>query len=611
MMAFTSEFLDDVRSRVSLAEVVGRRVRLIKRGREHVALCPFHDEKSPSFTVSADKGFYHCFGCAAHGSVFDFVMQTQGLTFVEAVERLAEEAGMTVPPRSAVSPARTERQARLYDIVEYAAAWFEAQLQEQAGAGARDYLAARGLAAATLRQFRLGFAPDARNVLKAALTARGFDEAVAIETGLLVKPEDGGESYDFLRNRVVFPITDGRGRVIAFGGRTLGLAKAKYLNSRESPLFRKGRTLYNLAGARQAIREAGTVLLAEGYVDVIALAQAGFGHAVAPLGTALTEDQMRALWAAAAEPILCFDGDAAGRRAALSAAERALPMLKPGCSLRVVLLASGDDPDSLIRREGAEAMRRALASAVPLAEILWQGAVAGRSLDTPERRAALEKALLALVGRIDDQTVRSYYRNFVKQRLREAFAGGHRAFKGRAAAGRRTLGSGHVHAGYRRERLLVVTLLNHPLLLERVAEPFCAAEFADSELDALRSALIEIVGSVTDLDSTALRQHLCERGFAAILERIAGPGARVLDWFALPDAEIEDAEMGWRHALARHHRADLLQRELKAAEAVLAEDMSQETYARFLALKGDMERAEGNEAELANFGVASGHRSAG
>jgi len=610
-MAFSPEFLDDVRSRVSLAEVVGRRVRLIKRGREHVALCPFHDEKSPSFTVSADKGFYHCFGCAAHGSVFDFVMQTQGLTFVEAVERLAEETGVPLPPRSAVNQAQTERQTRLYDIVEYAAAWFEAQLEQPVGTDARDYLAARGFAAATLRQFRLGFAPDARHALKAALTARGFDEAMAIETGLLVKPEDGGESYDFLRNRVVFPITDGRGRVIAFGGRTLGRAKAKYLNSRESPLFRKGRALYNLAGARQAIREAGTVLLAEGYFDVIALSQAGFGYAVAPLGTALTEDQMRALWHITAEPILCFDGDAAGRRAASSAAQRALPMLKPGCSLRFALLASGDDPDSLIRREGAEAMHRVLAGAVPLAEIVWQGAIAGRSLDTPERRAALEKALVALVGRIDDQTVRTYYQNFVKQRLREAFGGGHRASKGRRSAGRRTLGSARVPAGFRRERLLVVTLLNHPLLLERVVEPFAAAEFADSELDALRSAIIDIAGSVTDLDSTALRQHLCERGFGVILDRIAGPGARVLDWFALPDAELEDADMGWRHALARHHRADLLQRELRAAEAVLAEDMSQETYARFVALKGEMERAEGNEAELADFGVASGRRTAG
>ena len=229
-------------------------------------------------------------------------------------------------------------------------------------------------------------------------------------------------------------------------------------------------------------------------------------------------------------------------------------------------------------------------------------------MDTPERRAALEKALVALVDRIADRTVRSYYQNFVKQRLWEAFAGSRRPSKGHRSAGRRTLGSGHVPAGYRRERLLVVTLLNHPLLLERVAEPFAVAEFANSELDVLRSAIIEIAGSVTDLDSTALRQHLSERGFAAILDRIAGPGAHVLDWFALPDAELEDAEIGWRHALARHHQADLLQRQLKAAEAALAEDMTQETYARFLALKGEMERAGGNEAELANFGVASGRR---
>ncbi|HZD26552.1 MAG TPA: DNA primase, partial [Alphaproteobacteria bacterium] len=404
-MAFPQAFLDELRARTGLAELVGRRVRLVRRGREHTGLCPFHNEKTPSFTVNEDKGFYHCFGCGAHGSAIDFVMQTENLSFPEAVEKLALEAGLEVPRERPEDREREARRRSLYDVMEAAAEWFEAQLAGQIGAGARDYLAGRGVRPQTVGRFRLGYAPERREALKAALLARGFAEAQLVEAGLLIRPEDGGDSYDRFRQRLIFPITDRRGRVVAFGGRALAEQKAKYLNSPETPLFHKGRLLYNLAGAREAVREAGTVLVTEGYMDVIALAEAGFGHAVAPLGTALTEEQMQELWRLAPEPVLCFDGDNAGQRAAFRAAERALPLLKPGHSFRFVGLPPGEDPDSLVRGQGAGAMRALVEAAEPLGAVIWRMATEGQSFNTPERRAGLRQALREAVARIADPVV--------------------------------------------------------------------------------------------------------------------------------------------------------------------------------------------------------------
>ncbi|MDA1131920.1 MAG: DNA primase, partial [Proteobacteria bacterium] len=356
-MAFADSFLDQIRARVPGSEVVAKRVRLKRSGRgELTGLCPFHDEKTPSFTVNDAKGFYHCFGCGAHGSAFDFLMQTDGLSFPEAVERLAGMAGLEMPARSRdpQDKERREGRERLYGLLEVAAAWFEDRLRHH-GDVARRYLEDRSIDGAAAAQFRLGFAPDSRDALKQALLARGYTVAELVRVGLLVAPEDGGEAFDRFRNRVMFPITDRRGQIVAFGGRTLGEARAKYLNSPETEFFHKGSLLYNLAGARSASREAGTVLVAEGYTDVISLWRHGFRHAVAPLGTALTDNQLGELWRLAPEPVLCLDGDAAGMRAAVRAAENALPLLKPGHSLRFALLPAGEDPDSLLRGGGAKA----------------------------------------------------------------------------------------------------------------------------------------------------------------------------------------------------------------------------------------------------------------
>ena len=421
-MAFPPRFLEDLRGRVSITDVVGRRVRLIRKGRgEATGLCPFHNEKTPSFTVSEDKGFFHCFGCGVHGDVIGFVMRSEGLEFPQAVEKLAGEAGMQVPRETPEERERAERQATLGGAVEFAAKFYEQQLRASAGRSGLEYFKRRGLSDDTMRRFRLGFSPDTGHGLKAALEKAGIPEAISIEAGLLIKPDDGRPCFDRFRGRVMFPILDRKGQAIAFGGRILDQGEPKYLNSPETPLFHKGRVLYGLNHAQKTARETNEIIVVEGYMDVIALAQAGISNAVAPLGTALTEDQIALLWRMAQEPILCFDGDNAGQRAAARAADRAIPLLKPGLSLRFAWMPAGEDPDSLVRAKGAAGFRDELARMEPLVDVLWQQVLADRPLDTPERRAGFRRDLAEAVGRIADKSVQDAYRQEAHRRLDELF----------------------------------------------------------------------------------------------------------------------------------------------------------------------------------------------
>ena len=371
-MAFPPRFLDELRARLTLSTIIGRRIKLTRAGREYKACCPFHNEKTPSFFVNDEKGFYHCFGCGAHGDIISFEMEQGNLTFPEAVERLAAEAGLEVPRETPREREAARQRAGVLEVLEAACTFFEQQLRMPVGKDGLAYLQRRGLDSETIARFRLGWAPAA-GALKSALARQAIDEGQLIEAGLL-KPSDQPDrpAYDYFRDRVTFPITDRRGRVIAFGARTLGDGQPKYLNSPETPVFQKGLVLYGLAQAREAIGKAGEAIVAEGYMDVIALSAAGFPQTVAPLGTALTEPQIEDLWRMVDEPILCFDGDAAGQRAALRAADRALPLLRPGKSLRFALLPAGKDPDDLLRAQGARAMRGILEAARPLLEVLWQ-----------------------------------------------------------------------------------------------------------------------------------------------------------------------------------------------------------------------------------------------
>lgn len=611
-MAFPPNFLDDIRARLPVSSVVGRRVRLIKRGREFVGLSPFSNEKTPSFTVNDEKGFYHCFSTQEHGDIFSFVMKTQNLSFVEAVERLAEEAGLEMPRASPQEAAEAARETRLREAAEAGCAFFEQMLHAPEGRHALEYLKGRGLTDATIKRFRLGYAPNG-NLLKTKLTARGVTEDLLLEVRLVSPGKEGRESFDFFRDRVMFPILDMRGRPVAFGGRVMGEGEPKYLNSPETPLFHKGQMLYNFSLARGPAGDKREVIVAEGYMDVIGLSQAGFTHAVAPLGTAMTEGQLAILWRLAPEPILCFDGDRAGRSAALRAAERALPLLKPGLSLRFAMMPAGKDPDDICRREGAETMQALLAGAVPLSEVVWQQLLAQNPADTPERRAGLERAAQAKAGVIADESVQAQYRQLFRNRLFELFRtpaaapSGGRAGKGyRPARGRpggvpprftgaplpRPAGSPDA-ARKLRERILLATLLTHPDIFDHVEERLGRMEFADSRLDLLRQTALIHVAQDPELDFGGLQAHLATVGFAAELESLLNSNTYVHAGFARPTAPKEQAISGWDHTFALCHRADL-EADLKRAELELAENPSERALAAFEALQKQV-RPPGDE----------------
>src|SRR5260370_1064081 len=424
-MRFPPQFLDELRARLPVSEVVGKRVRLKRSGREWKGLSPFNKERTPSFFVNDQKGFYHDFSTGTHGHIFTFRMESEGVTLPEAVERLASLAGLAMPTMSREAEAEEGRRRTLHDVIALAAKFFEATLASRAGARARGYLADRGLDAATQLKFHIGYAPSERFALKEHLGGLGVPVEDMIEAGLLVSGDDIPVPYDRFRGRVMFPIGDFTGRIVAFGGRALDKdAPAKYLNSPETPLFHKGRMLYNGAGARKAANQGAPVVAVEGYVDVIAMVTAGYEATVAPLGTALTEDQLALLWKMADEPILCFDGDAAGRRAAYRAVDLALPHIKPGKSLRFASLPQGHDPDDLIRSAGPGAIADVLAAARPLADVLWTREMEGGRFDTPERRAGLEARINEMMNTISDETVRRYYRQDLWQRLRNLTAPG-------------------------------------------------------------------------------------------------------------------------------------------------------------------------------------------
>ncbi|MFD1881145.1 DNA primase [Paracoccus pacificus] len=428
-MSLPPGFLDELRDRVPISRIVGRKVtwdlRKSNQGKgDWWAPCPFHHEKTASFHVDDQKGFFYCFGCQAKGDALSFLREAEGLGFMEAVEVMASEAGLQMPERDPRAQERSDRRTQLVDVMEAAVRHFRLQLQTGPAGAAREYLERRGLDAATLERFEIGFAPDQRGHMTAALKAKGISDAQLVETGLAIRPDDGGAIYDRFRGRIMFPIRDARGRAIAFGGRAMDPnARAKYLNSPETPLFDKGRNLYNLGPARAAVGKGAPLLVAEGYMDVIALARAGFEGAVAPLGTAITEEQLRLMWRVAPEPVIALDGDAAGLRAAMRLIDLAMPMIGPGQALRFALLPAGQDPDDLIRTEGPGAMARILDAARPMVDLLWRRETEGRDFDSPERKAALDKTLRETIARIEDKSTRDHYTTEIRRLRWELFGG--------------------------------------------------------------------------------------------------------------------------------------------------------------------------------------------
>ncbi|MBL8670214.1 MAG: DNA primase [Alphaproteobacteria bacterium] len=633
-MAFSPEFLDELRARLSLAGVVGRRVRLTKRGRDFVGLCPFHNEKTPSFNVVEEKGFFHCFGCGAHGDVVGFVMRAEGLQFPEAVEKLAAEAGLPLPKAAPEQARALEQQHGLLAALEAACVFFEAQLRTPAGATARDYLLGRGLDGATAKRFRLGWAPESRQGLGPVLAKQGFDETVLVQAGLRRSAEDGS-AFDFFRGRVVIPITDRRGRVIAFGARALGDAQPKYLNSPETPVFHKGRTLYAIAQAAGPARKAGTIIVAEGYMDVIALHRSGIEHAVAPLGTALTEEQLDLLWRLVEEPTLCFDGDSAGRRAAARAADRAWPLLAPGRSLRFCFLPEGEDPDSLIRKHGRQAMTEALDQSRPMAEVMWALLLEAQPSDTPERRARLRTLVEERVKAIADRSVQEEYRRDFRARL-AASLGESPPSRSEGASPRRppaaSVGSlrglgfdehaalRFLRRGERRqdvevrrltertgadaslirqraEAALIAAACNHPGAVADEIEEFAAARMSDPTLRKLRAALADVVAADPDLDRAGLDRHLRDAGWSGVLDSLLSEQVYQHAAFARPDSEPDVVRTELRARIgqlaADANQADERSSDLQALAECL-DDEAWERFRRKWLAQGDADTADGD-----------------
>ena len=657
-MRFTPQFLDELRARLPVSEVVGRRVKLRKAGREWKGLSPFNKEKTPSFFVNDQKAMWFDFSSGKNGNIFDFIMLTEGVSFPEAVERLAGQAGVAVPAMTREAEEREERRKTLHDIVELAAKFFEATLASRAGARGRGYLADRGISSATQLRFRLGYAPGEQYALKEHLGGGKIPVADMVEAGLLVAGDDIPVPYDRFRDRIMFPITDWRGRVIAFGGRALEKdVSAKYLNSPETPLFHKGGTLYNLATARQVAhasrsqQSAGEnfstrVIAVEGYVDVIAMVTAGFEATVAPLGTALTADQLALMWRMTDEPILCFDGDDAGRRAAYRALDLALPYLKPGKSLRLATLPDGEDPDDLVRSGGREAVSDVLAAARPLAEMLWARESEAGPFDTPERRAAFEARIVEVTAAVGDETVRRYYRQDFAARLRRLFAPAdagpsrrtwderrrRNGAESRSNAPRSKFGTpasyvvassqltasplyrGHRAAIPRREALILQAVLNHPWLLHDRLEELSEAEFRHAETRKLKAALIDVLahrsghdfGRHEDVDCAELAVELARLGFADLLVRIERTITTPSVWGARPQAAEADVLLTWRQLLALHRQWHSLTRELKDAELALGDDNSEANYARLRDVKARLSSIDGTEAIIEGFGSSSG-----
>ncbi len=521
-MAVSPHFLDELRLRVPLAQVVGRKVKLTRAGREWKGCCPFHNEKTPSFYINEEKQFYHCFGCGAHGDVIRFLTDNEGLPFMDAVKQLAAEAGLDVPEETPEERAKAERAASLYEVMDRAAAWFEEQLQGMSGAGARDYVRKRGLTPEIIKRFRLGYAPDSRAALRTALTATGITVEQLVEAGLLISVEDK-EPYDRFRGRLMFPIRDPKGRVIAFGGRVLDGGEPKYLNSPDTPLFDKGRTLYNFDQAGPIARKSGTAHIVEGYMDVIALAQAGLDTAVAPLGTALTETQMQLLWRVAPEPLVCLDGDTAGQRAALRAANRALPVLAPGRSLRFLTLPPGEDPDTLVKSKGLSAFNGLAASAETLIDLLWRSEVTGQDYATPERRAALRQRLLQLAGEVTDGSVAALYKSELLSRFDKltgrSRSGGFQPGKSGPQPVQRSTIARKDGFEDRIAAQLLLAACHHPGILEHQLDLLSHLPVADEQLAALRDQLCDIAAqSAENLDKTRLATTLDVSGWQSLLE---------------------------------------------------------------------------------------------
>lgn len=606
-MRFGENFMDEIKTRVRVSDVVGRHVKLKRQGKEFAGLSPFTNEKTPSFFVNDEKGFYHCFSSGKHGDAISFFMEVEGLSFPEAVERLAEMAGVEMPKADPRAEERAKRNKKTISWMEQAQIFFEKSLYRDVGSAAREYLKVRGLSKTAAEHFGMGFAPNHFSTLKDELMQQGASPRMLIEAGLIVEPEDPGrEPWDRFRDRIMFPIHDTRGRLVAFGGRAMEKgAKAKYLNSPETPIFQKGQLLYNYHRARKAISNpqngARGMIVAEGYMDVIALSRAGFEHAVAPMGTALTEEQLALLWRSGPEPILCFDGDKAGLRAAFRSVERALPLIRPGQTLRFAMLPDGQDPDDLIKAKGRGAMEEVLTRAIGLVDMLWEREVQAEPLNSPEAKAGLKSRLFAALKEIQHDDVRAQYQTVLLDRFDAEFGRQKKAYGGgkwketslnrKASPALKTVKSEGNDAV--REKLLIGAILEWPDLLGRVDEVLFEQQFTSPQAAQMQRVLLSYWRVTKAVEKSALNAHIASEGLETLHREYVHDRLLIRAAMGGTDAELDTRTALWMtvaEALNGQDQASDGSDETKSLMAdAIRNDNSDALKRRMRALRGDRE----------------------
>jgi DNA primase len=605
-MRFGENFMDEIKSRVRVSDVVGRHVKLKRQGREFAGLSPFTNEKTPSFFVNDEKGFYHCFSSGKHGDAISFFMEVEGLSFPEAVERLAEMAGVEMPKADPQAEQRAARNKKTISWMEQAQIFFEKSLYRDVGSAARDYLKGRGLTKTAAETFGMGYAPNHFSALKDELMQQGASARMLIEAGLIIEPEDKGrEPWDRFRDRIMFPIHDSRGRLVAFGGRAMDKeAKAKYLNSPETPIFQKGQLLYNYHRARRTISNpqngARGMIVAEGYMDVIALSRAGFEHAVAPMGTALTEDQLALLWRAGPEPILCFDGDKAGLRAAFRSVERALPLIRPGQTIRFALLPDGQDPDDLIKAKGRGAMEEVLTRAIPLVDMVWEREVQAEPLNSPEAKAGLKSRLFAALKEIQHDDVRAQYQTVLLDRFDAEFGRKKSSYGGNgwnkspsrkaSPALKATMQSGAIEAA--REKRLIGAILEWPELLERVDETLFELQFAWPQAAQMQRVLLSYWRVTKVVEKSALNSHISSEGLETLHREFARDRLLIRAAMGGSDAELDIRTALW----------------MNEADALTGQDQSSDGSDEARSLMADAIRTDNSDALKRRMRASRGDR---
>jgi len=592
-MSISPHFLDQIRNRLALSDVIGKRIKIMRAGREYKACCPFHKENTPSFTINDDKQFYHCFGCGAHGDVIKFVMEHDNLSFMDAVETLASEANLTVPRQTASDVQKSKSEKTLYSLLEESTRWFESQLFNAQNYESLKYLYERGLSEGAIKAFRIGYAPYDATPLREHLIKHGYKETQMIEAGIMRPAKEGHRNkapYGFFRERIMFPVADKRGRIVAYGGRILpehlrspsrsDFQPPKYINSSDTPIFNKSWILYGENFARKACAEGQDVLVVEGYLDVIACHQAGFKGAVAPMGTALTEEQMGALWkmfphsakTQSKTPILCFDGDNAGRRAAERACERVIPLLQADKSIKIAFLPRGEDPDTLIRSAGKSEFAKVLSGSLSLFDYIWSSHIAGRTFDTPESKAGVTKALGTLASRIVDQDVQRYYRQQIKERISQFFFSQSESSNWKKSKNnpRHALGKVKLlkpkRPAVRHQKnyykILLAAVINHTNIFDGIEDQLYAFEIQDTRMAALRQKIISKLSQEPDIDSNTLQDHLKQAGYKKEIGDILNESVYVHASFCAPSTDSGLVESKWK-AFYQDVQATSLNKEIK------------------------------------------------